>query len=93
MEITNEILINKGFKSDNPKNVLTTFYIMNKTKPEWRISLSRQYLPYSNKLTYNCDCWLCNDKGVIIKRASLSDVNTLEDLSSLIKLCNIDYQI
>ena len=93
MEITNDLLKEKGFKCDNPKNIFTTYYIINKEKPEWRISLSRQYLPYTNKLTYNCDCWLCNDKGIIIKRASLSNINTIENLNTLIKLCNIDYQI
>lgn len=93
MEITKELLISKGFKSKTPDFVITTFTLNNEQKPIWNISLSKQYLPYTNKLTWNCDCWLCNDKGVIIKRASLSDVNEIEDFNSLIKLCNIDFQL
>ena len=93
MEINKELLISKGFKSDHPNFAVTTFTLNNKIKPEWNISLSKQYLPYTNKLTWNCDCWLCNDKGVIIKRGSLSDINNVEDLNSLIKLCNIEFQL
>ena len=93
MEITKELLISKGFKSNHPDFVVTTFTLNNKIKPEWNISLAKQYLPYTNKLTWNCDCWLCNDKGVIIKRASLSDVNETGDFNSLVKLCKIDFQL
>lgn len=92
-EITSELLISKGFKSNHPDYVITTFTLDNTIKPQWHISLSKQYLPYTNKLTWNCDCWLCNDKGVIVKRGSLSDVNNIEDFNNLIKLCNIDFQL
>ena len=92
-EITSELLVSKGFKSNHPDYVITTFTLDNTIKPQWHISLSKQYLPYTNKLTWNCDCWLCNDKGVIIKRGSLSDVNNIEDFNNLIKLCNIDFQL
>ena len=93
MEITKELLIENGFKSNHPDYVITTFTLNNKIKPEWNISISKQYMPYTNKLTWNCDCWLCNDKGVIIKRGSLSDVNNTEDFNLLIKLCNIDFKL
>ena len=93
MEITKELLIENGFKSNHPDYVITTFILDNTIKPQWHISLSKQYLPYTNKLTWNCDCWLCNDKGVIIKRGSLSNINNTEDFNSLIKLCNIDFQL
>ena len=92
-EITSELLVSKGFKSNHPDYVITTFTLDNTIKPQWHISLSKQYLPYTNKLTWNCDCWLCNDKGVIVKRGSLSDVNNIEDFNNLIKLCNIDFQL
>lgn len=92
-EITSELLISKGFKSNHPDYVITTFTLDNTIKPQWHISLSKQYLPYTNKLTWNCDCWLCNDKGVIVKRGSLSDVNNIVDFNNLIKLCNIDFQL
>ena len=93
MEITKELLINKGFKSKYPDYTVTTFTLSSQNKPGWNISLSKQYLPYTNKLTWNCDCWLCNDKGIIIKSGSLSDINNIEDFNSLIKLCNIDFQL
>jgi len=93
MEITKELLIENGFKSNHPDYVITTFTLNNKIKPEWNISISKQYMPYTNKLTWNCDCWLCNDKGVIIKRGSLSDVNNTEDFNLFIKLCNIDFKL
>jgi len=92
MEITKELLLNNGFVSDHPDYVITTFKLHNH-KPEWDISISRQYMPYTNKLIYNCDCWLCNDKGVIIKRSSLSNIIDTEEFNTLVKLCNIDYQI
>lgn len=92
-EITSELLVSKGFKSNHPDYVITTFTLDNTIKPQWHISLSKQYLPYTNKLTWNCDCWLCNDKGVIVKRGSLSDVNNIVDFNNLIKLCNIDFQL
>lgn len=92
-EITSELLVSKGFKSNHPDYVITTFTLDNTIKPQWHISLSKQYLPYTNKLTWNCDCWLCNDKGVIVKRGSLSDVNNIIDFNNLIKLCNIDFQL
>jgi len=93
MEITKELLINKGFISNHPDFAVTTFTLKNEQKPIWNISLSKQYLPYTNKLTWNCDCWLCNDKGLIIKKGALSDINNVEDFNSLIKLCNIDFQL
>lgn len=93
MEITKELLIENGFKSNHPDYVITTFTLNNKIKPEWNISISKQYMPYTNKLIWNCDCWLCNDKGVIIKRGSLSDVNNTEDFNLFIKLCNIDFKL
>ena len=93
MELTNDIILKSGFKSDNPNNALTTFYVTNSEKPEWRITITKLYKPYSNKLMYNVDCWLCNMNGSIIKRASLSDVTTTIELQKIIDLCNIDYKI
>jgi len=93
MELTNDVLLNSGFKSDNPNNALTSFYVTNDKKPEWRISVTKLYKPYSNKLIFNADCWLCDMNGGIIKRASLSDVSTTLELQKIIDLCNIDYKI
>lgn len=93
MELTNEILIKLGFKSDNPNNVLTTFYLNNTSKPEWRISITKVYKPYSNKLMFNVDCWLCNENGAIIKRSSLSDVTNINELQQIIDLCKIEYKL
>lgn len=93
MELTNDVLLNLGFKSDNPKNTLTTFYIQNTEKPEWRISITKLYKPYSNKMMYNVDCWACNSNGIIIKRSSLTDVTTTLELQKIIDLCRIDYKV
>ena len=72
---------------------LTTFYIQNTEKPEWRISITKLYKPYSNKMMYNVDCWACNSNGIIIKRSSLTDVTTTLELQKIIDLCRIDYKV
>lgn len=89
MELTKEKLIEFGFETNHPEYALNKWYKKSKN-PEWRIMVEQEYLPLSNFLSYNVSCWLCNNKGAIIKRASLSDVRTVEDLQQLIYLCNID---
>ncbi|MBR6907245.1 hypothetical protein IKN40_01750 [bacterium] len=93
MELTNDVLLKAGFKSDNPNNALTSFYLTNDKKPEWRISIKKLYKPYSNKLMYTVDCWLCNMNGIIIKRASLTDVTTTLELQKIIDLCKINHKL
>jgi len=93
MQLTKDILIKIGFQCDHPERPLCNFHLNSKTKPEYRIGISQQYKPFSNKLCYNVDCILCNDKGVIIKHSSLTDVETTEELQQLINLSKIDFII
>lgn len=92
MELTKEKLIESGFELDNPNCALNKWYAYSKN-PEWRIMINQDYLPLSNQLAYNVSCWSCNEKGAIVKRSSLSDVRTVEDLQEIIKLCNIDFKL
>ena len=93
MELTNDLLIKYGFKCDNINISCPRFYKKNENKPEWGISISKLYKPYSNKMTYNVDCWLCNNNGIIIKKSSLSDVTTNNELQQIIDLCKIEYKL
>lgn len=90
MELTKEKLIEMGFETNHPEHTLNKWYKKSQN-PEWRIMVEQDYLPLSNVLTFNVSCWSCNDKGAIIKRSSLSDVRTTEDLEMIINLCNIKF--
>lgn len=93
MELTKDILLKIGFNCDHPDWSLCNFYLYNKQKPEYKINVSILYKAYSNKLQFNVDCYLCNEKGNIIKQSSLTDVQTIEELQQIINLCNIDFNI
>ena len=92
MELTKETISNIGFELDNHNCALSKWHLSSKGS-DWRIMIQEDYLPLSNELSYNVNCWYCNDRGAIIKRASLSDVKTTEDLQTIINLCNIDFKI
>lgn len=89
MELTKDYLINLGFETNHPEYTLNKWYKKSKN-PEWRVMVEQEYLPLSNVLSYNVSCWSCDDRGAIMKRASLSDVRTTEDLHEIINLCNIE---
>lgn len=95
MELTKETLLNNGFETNHQERVLPTFYCYS-AKGEasaWRIQVTSEYLPLKNLVTYNCDIQKSDEKGAIIKRASLTDVRTSSDLNTLIALCGIDKEI
>lgn len=92
MELTNEILIKNGFADNHPERVLNKFYLHGKN-PEYRVNVETQYHTLSNKLGYSISCYKCDERGAIIKRASVSVTNSLEDLIDVMKLCEIDKEI
>ena len=90
MELTKDYLLEHGFNSNHPERVLCNIYKYHKEKPEWRINISQEFIPLSNKLSFNIDCWRCGNNGAIIKRASLHMVNTVEELNAIVDLCGIN---
>lgn len=92
MVITNEILIKNGFETDHPERVLCKYKKHGKN-PEYLILIEQDYKSLSNELMYIVSCWITNDKGAIIKRSSLSNVKTIEELNDIIRLCNIDFKL
>lgn len=88
--ITEQFLVDHGFETNHPDNVvLKKYYKVSKENPEWRVMVEQGYIPLTNKLTYNISCWKCNEQGAIIKRTSISNASTLDDLYSITKLCDI----
>lgn len=87
--INDEFLERNGFQCNHPDYVMKK-WSKNGVSPEWRVSLEPVYTPMTNKLSYNVDCWRCNDKGAIIKRGSLSYVTDYEDVVRLCDICDID---
>ena len=90
MELTKEYLLEHGYETNHPDRVLCRFYKTNNKNPEWRVSVEQEYLPLSNKLGFNINCWRCNETGAIIKRASVSYADTVEELNAVIQMCGID---
>lgn len=91
MELTKEKLIENGFTSNHPDRTLCNLYLSSKN-PEYRIDIEQTFKPSSNQLCFNVNCWLSNGL-VIIKRASLSDVTTIEELQSILNLCGIELKL
>lgn len=92
MQLTRDYLISEGFETNHPEYVLCKMYKHSKSNPEWRVSIEENYIPFSNKLAFDIDCWKCDESGTIVKRASVHFAETSEELESVIKLCNIDVQ-
>lgn len=95
MVLTLETLKDAGFLSNHPENVLAKYYLASpKTEScEWRIMIEQDYLPGTNVLNFNVNMWKTNERGAIVKRASLSDCKTTEDLNTLISLCEINFTL
>lgn len=95
MELTKDILLNNGFKTNHEERVLPTFYCYS-PKDEansWRIMVTSEYLPLKNIVSYNCDIQKSNEKGAIVKRATLTDIRTCEDLNTIMALCGIAHEV
>ena len=93
MELTKEVLIKNGFETDHPERVLGKYKRHTKS-PESMIIVEQEYKPYTNELTFNVNCWICEgNTSAITKRTSISYIKTIEDLNSIIKLCNIDFKL
>lgn len=90
MQLTRDYLIANGYSINHPDRVLVKFYKHSKAAPDWRVSIVEEYIPLTNKLAFNIDCWKCNNSGAIIKRASVHMAETVEELESVIKLCEIN---
>lgn len=90
MQLSNEYLVAHGFGANHPDRVLKKYYKHSMTKPEWRLSVTEEYIPMTNKLAYNIDAWRCAESGAIIKRASIHMAETVEELEGVTKLCGID---
>lgn len=90
MELTKEYLLEHGYETNHPDRVLCRFYKTNNETPEWRVSVEQEYFPMSNKLTFNINCWKCNESSAIIKRSSISYATTVEELNNVIALCGIE---
>lgn len=94
MELTKEILISNGFKTNHEDRVLPTFYCYSpKNDADWRIMVTSEYLPLKNVFTFNCDIQVCDAKGTIVKRATLTDVRTIEDLNTILSLAGINKEV
>ena len=95
MELTKEILANNGFKTNHEERVFPTYYCYSAKNEEisWRIMITSEYLPLNNVISFNCDIWKCNEKGAVVKRATLTDVRTTEDLNAIIALCGINKEV
>ncbi|MCQ2238187.1 MAG: hypothetical protein MJZ73_03025 [Bacteroidaceae bacterium] len=95
MELTKEKLANSGFKTNHEERVLPTYYCYSpKGQAEaWRIAVSSEYSPLTNSFSFSCEISKCNEKGAVIKRGSLTDIKTVEDLNGIIALCGIDLEV
>lgn len=92
MELTKEYLIENGFETNHPDKVLNTWFKKNKVgEPEWRITVTQEYISLSNQLMFNVDCWKCGENGNIIKRSSVHMTNRIEELEAVIELCDITF--
>ena len=89
MELTSDILIKNGFKTNHPEKVLHNYYYHG-INPNYRIGVDTVYASTSDKIVYVVNCTKCNDKGVIIKTASVDSIDTVEDLQKIIDLCDIN---
>ncbi|MDO4214938.1 MAG: hypothetical protein Q4D12_03375 [Bacteroidales bacterium] len=95
MELTKEILLNNGFKTNHEERVLPTFYCYSDkaAASAWRIQATSDYLPMNNVFTFNLEITRSNEKGSIVKRATLTDVRTVEDLNAIMALCGINKEV
>lgn len=91
MELTIDYLKEKGFTTNHPERVLAKYFKSGNTPTQWRINVEQNYLPQSNQLMFDVFCWTTNESGQIIKRSSVSHINTVEDLNAIIEICNISF--
>lgn len=86
MIITKEILEANGFTSNHPDYILCKYHLGN---TGWRITVEQVYYPASNKLGWNVSMWNECGTTTIQKRIQASILETVEDLNSLISICEI----
>ena len=91
MNLTKDIISKIGFKSEHPERSLNNFELNEFGK--YHISLMFQYKPMSNSIEINCDCNKINSNGIVVKRAYLSNIKTVEELQKLFDLCEIEFKI
>lgn len=93
MQLTKELLIELGFTSNHMEHILCTLFL---SGTDFRIEIKQEYLSSTNKLVFNAYIWKTSDKpikSIIYKRITMSNVETLENLQTLIDLCEIDYKL
>lgn len=91
MKITKEYLINHGFTPDRPDDILCRF-VKTPEDARYRIVVEQIYKTLKAELTWEIDVWNCNEKGAIVRRASVTYTDNISDLESVIKLAQItDY--
>ena len=91
MILTKEILEKNGFVTNHPERVLPKYHYSN-PEGSYRVDIQAEYFPGTNVLGWNVSGW-STINGKIIRRASASVIETVEDLQSLINLCKIDLLI
>lgn len=90
-EITKDYLIEHGFTSDRPDDVLCRF-VKSPEDCSYRIMIERIHKPLNTETTWAVDCWKCNEHGAIVRRTNIRYTDNVEDLENIIKLANIDYE-
>jgi hypothetical protein len=89
-EITKEYLLEHGFTSDRPDDALCRF-VKSPEDNSYRIMVEHIFRSLDTNLTWAIDCWNCDEHGAIVRRANVMYTDSVEDLETVIKLTNIDY--
>ena len=87
MIITKEILEANGFTSNHPDYMLCKYNIGSGT--DWHITIEQKYYSSSNKLGWDVSMWNQCGTTTIQKRIQAGLLETIEDLNSLIRVCEI----
>lgn len=90
MELTDKILTDNGFVNNHPDRLVNKFYY---DRPDYHIRVNNVFIPRTNVMAWAVEAWKVDKDDIIIQRISISVIKTVEELQSVINLCNIDLMI